>query len=232
MPIPAINIIRRVSDVLQDDATRWTAPELIRWLNDGQREVQIYRPDATSIVVNGTLPAGARQSLKAIPELADKNPLLLMNILRNTSNTSGLGSVVLADRAELDAIDPGWYSSSQSTDIEHYMVDQRDPLAFLVYPPALSGAQLELLVSVAPVDVPAPTGDGYDSITGSVDMLPYFSNALVDYVLHRAYLKDAEFSGDASRAIAHYNAFGNALGLELKSAMMAAPGGTLDNNKP
>ena len=34
-----------------------------------------------------------------------------------------------------------------------------------------------------------------------------YANALIDYVLYRAYMKDAEFAGNQQRASGHYNLF-------------------------
>jgi hypothetical protein len=34
-----------------------------------------------------------------------------------------------------------------------------------------------------------------------------YANAVIDYALYRAYMKDAEFAGNQQRASAHYNLF-------------------------
>jgi hypothetical protein len=64
MTIAAQSIVRRVVETLQDSTSvRWPISELVRYLNDGQREVVLYRPD--SMVTNAVLTcvAGSRQTL-------------------------------------------------------------------------------------------------------------------------------------------------------------------------
>ena len=54
MTTAAQSIIRRVVETLQDTTSvRWPVAELVRYLNDGQREVVLYRPD--SMVTNATV---------------------------------------------------------------------------------------------------------------------------------------------------------------------------------
>ena len=64
MAISAQSTIRRAVDILQDNSSvRWPVDELVRYLNDGQREVALYRPDALVTNSTITLVAGSRQSL-------------------------------------------------------------------------------------------------------------------------------------------------------------------------
>lgn len=66
MAITAQSIVRRVIETLQDNTSiRWPVAELVRYLNDGQREVVLYRPD--SMVTNAavTCVAGTKQALPA-----------------------------------------------------------------------------------------------------------------------------------------------------------------------
>ena len=54
MTIAAQSIIRRAVETLQDTTSvRWPVNELVRYLNDGQREIVLYRPD--SMVTNATV---------------------------------------------------------------------------------------------------------------------------------------------------------------------------------
>jgi len=50
-----------------------------------------------------------------------------------------------------------------------------------------------------------------------------YANALVDYMLYRAYSKDAEYAGNAQRAVAHYTAFSNSLGVLIKNELDRNP---------
>ena len=53
------NLITRVQDTLQDTTSvRWSEAELLRYLNDAQREVVNLRPDASALTANVQLSTG------------------------------------------------------------------------------------------------------------------------------------------------------------------------------
>ena len=126
MALTASSIIRRAVETIQDTTSvRWPVSELVRYLNDGQREVVLYRPDAMVTNASITLVAGAKQTL---PSTGSK----LIDIIRNTSGVKR--SVRLTDRHILDSQTPSWYNLTGVTEILHYMYDPRDPKLFYVYP--------------------------------------------------------------------------------------------------
>jgi hypothetical protein len=224
MAITAQSIIQRAVQILQDTSSvRWPVDELVRWLNDGQRQIVLHRPDSNSITATGTLAAGTRQSLTTMTGISSSNPAKLIDVVRNMAATSQKKAVRMVAREILDAQQPGWHAATQSVDIVHFMFDARDPRAFYVYPPATTAAQLEIIFSAYPTDVAAPTGSDYTSVTGNIGVLDIYANALLDYILYRAYLKDADYAGDAARAQACFQAFATSLGLELSGTVSNAP---------
>lgn len=217
MPISAQSIIRRVVETMQDNTSvRWPVAELVRYLNDGQREVVLYRPD--SMVTNATvaLVAGAKQ---AIPTNGSK----LIDVIRNTGGTKR--SVRMTVRNILDTQSPNWYNLTGLTEILHYMYDPRDPKVFYVYPPAAaSGASVEIVYSAYPTDITEPAdGAVYSAVTGNISLPDIYGNVLADYILYRAYTKDSEYAGNAQRAQAHYGAFQAALTTEMAGTTGVAP---------
>lgn len=215
MPITAQSIIRRCAEALQDKQfTHWTVAELVRHLNDGQREIATIRPDATSTVTSVALVAGARQTAPGMK---------LLDVERNTGGTKR--PIRLVDRAILDAQLPSWQGMTGVTEIQHYMVDQRDPTAFYVYPPAASsGASVEVLYSAAPTDVPELADSAViNDVVGNTVLRDIFANALMNNILFRAYSKDSENPANAMRAQAHYALFTSALGIEAKATASTAP---------
>ena len=217
MPISAQSIIRRVVETMQDNTSvRWPVAELVRYLNDGQREVVLYRPD--SMVTNATvaLVAGAKQ---AVPTNGSK----LIDVIRNTAGTKR--SVRMTVRNILDTQSPNWYNLAGVTEILHYMYDARDPKVFYVYPPAAStGASVEIVYSAYPTDITEPAdGALYSAVTGNISLPDIYGNVLADYILSRAYTKDSEYAGNAQRAQAHYGAFQAALTTEMAGTTGVAP---------
>jgi hypothetical protein len=217
MTIAAQSIIHRVIDTMQDNTSvRWPVAELVRYLNDGQREVVLYRPDSMVTDATVTLVAGAKQALPS-------NGSKLIDVIRNTSGNKR--SVRMTNRNILDTQSPNWYNLTGVTEVLHYMYDPRDPKVFYVYPPAAStGASVELVYSAYPSDITEPAdGALYTAVTGNISLPDIYGNVLADYILYRAYTKDSEYAGNAQRAQAHYGAFQAALTTEMAGTTGVAP---------
>ena len=206
-------LVERASTLIQDATNvRWPIPELVGWLNDGQREVALNKPEASVKNVSVALIAGStKQTLPA-------DAVLLIDVVRNTgSGGSSIGPAVrLTDREVLDAQRPSWHSDANTVGyIQHYTYDTRDPKNFYVYPKAPGGGwQIEVVYSSSPQD--AVTG-------GVISIDDTYANALLDYILYRAYSKDAEYAGNANLAVAHYTAFANSLGIKTQNDMSRNP---------
>lgn len=218
MAISAQSIVHRVVDILQDTTSvRWPVPELVRYLNDGQREVVLYRPDATIKSATVTCVAGAKQ---ALPSDGAK----LIDVIRNSASGGTNKAVRLVAREVLDAQIPNWYGLSGELDVVHYTYDPRDPKTFFVYPPALTTTRVDITYSAFPTDVTEPAdGSTYDDVVGNMDLPDIYGNVVTDYILYRAYSKDSEYAGNAQRAQAHYGAFANALNIEVQGTTGVAP---------
>ena len=206
-------IITRCQDILQDTTKiRWPEPELLRYLNDAQREVAKDRPDSTAANTSMTLSAGTKQQIPALG-------LKLIDIPRNmgANGTTPGRAIRIIDREALDAQRPDWHTEAAESAIKHFMHDARDPLRFYVYPPASSNPvmQVEVVYSTAPAEISALTDDLGVPIT--------YANALIDFTLYRAYSKDAEYTANINRAAGHYNAYLQALGLKGQVDQVMAP---------
>jgi len=195
MPLTAKNILDRASMIIQDlTNVRWPETEILNWLNDSRRELAVVRPDIYSTMATKALTAGAKQDLPA-------DGLRLMDIPRNTSGAA----ITVTQRGFLDQQNPGWHQMAGSSTVKHFMVDERNPSTFWVYPPATSGASVEVIYQKAPTDyTTSSTLTAYEELYGG---------AMVDYVCYRAFSKDSEYAGNAQRALAHYQQFANALGI-------------------
>ena len=223
MPISAQSIVRRATDLLQDQTSvRWPARELVRYLNDAQRVIIKVRPDAMNTTVTMTLAAGSRQDLDSAPLVP--LPSKLIAITRNMAATSAKRAVTkLESRRVLDAQTPGWHAIPGTVDILHYLFDPRDPKTFYVYPPALVAAQLEVMYSAYPTDIAEPAdGALYTAVTGNISLPDIFADEILDLMLARCYSKDSE-NGDASRAQAYKASAVASLGAEIQATLAVSP---------
>lgn len=216
MSITAQSIIKRAAEALQDlSATRWKTDELVRYLNDGQREIVIERPDATRVYATATLAAGARQEIPA-------NIWRLIEVERNSTGTKSAIRRVARDM--LDAQNASWYSMTPVDKIAHFTYDEREPATFYVYPPAIEGTQVEIVCSATPTEVAEPAANTtFTAVTGNIGVGDVYANALLNYILFRSYAKDAEYGGNAALSAAHKGLFDAALGKELKGTVTFAP---------
>ena len=207
--VKVIDVIRRVEDVLQDTNVRWPRLELQDWLNEAYLSIILMRPDANT--QTGVFPcvAGTRQKMSDVFPAA----LRLVDIVRNVAATSTSKVVRVLSRDILDDQRPAWHAESQTANIQYFMFDPRLPKEFLVYPPASSLAELEMVYS-SPVASHALTEDqldptGVNATTLNIDDI-YFG-PLIDWVLYRAYSKDAEYGANDARSGKHYQAFVTAI---------------------
>ncbi|KGH29228.1 DUF6682 family protein [Comamonas thiooxydans] len=217
MPIAAKDVIQRGVVTTQDTTSiRWPVGEWVRYLNDGQREIMLHRPDAFNKSAVIDCVAGTKQALPA-------DGAKLIDVQRN-STAASKRAVRICSREILDAQMPNWHNIAGAAEIVHFMYDPREPKAFWVYPPATVAAKLEINYSATPTDIAEPeAGSDYTAVAGNLSVADIYANSLLDYMLYRVYLKDADYAGNGARAQAHYAAFATALGIDLKATLSAAP---------
>lgn len=215
MTIDAQAIIRKAQiDLLDEAGTRWPARELVSHLNDAVRALVVARPDITTTTTAVALVAGARQALPA-------QAALLVDIPCNAAGKRRAISKV--DQLLLDRTAPGWQGMPQALEVEHFMHDLREPRAFMVYPPARVGAQVDLTWVARLQPVPEPAGATWAQVSGGIELSEDWGSALLNYVLYRAYSKDAEVAGNAQLAASHLALFNNAAGIQLEASSTVAP---------
>lgn len=220
--VKVVDIMSRVKTLLQDTTSvRWPLPELQGWLNDAYRETVNLKPDCNTQTGPYTCTAGARQVLTSVFAGATR----LIEVTRNLAATSTKGAVRLVSRRMLDDQRRNWYAETPATTIEHYMYDPRVPKEFMVYPPATTDAQLEVVYAAVPTGHTLTEAQLGDPATTEVIRLDdSYANILVDYIVYRAYSKDAEYAANANRAVAHFNAYKEALTGVAGAATASQPG--------
>lgn len=216
MTTPAQSIILDVQIALLDvSGTRWPATELVKYLHDGQRAIAQMRPDTTATVVAFTpAAAGARHTLPAAAAS-------LIDIPRNAGVRKR--AITKVDQVLLDATVRDWQGMAPAAEIQHFMHDLREPRAFLTYPPAATTAALELVYSAYPAATATASGAAAATVSGNIDLPDEWANPLLNYVLYRAYSKDAEVAGNAQLAASHLALFNNAAGIQLEASSTVAP---------
>ena len=216
----------RASSQLQDlspQFTRWTQREFVDALNDGQKAIAKYMPWSCARVDSIKLKAGSRQSIEAIPagdiipgdgsSPAAVRGTVLQSITRNmgpTGTTPGR-SVRVIDREILDVNSPDWHAAT-GTPIAGFVYDPRTPKIFYVTPgvPAATTWWVEASYLADPLTVAhAAEGvygkDSPEAATISID--DKYVDDLLNYILARAFLKDAEYASNPALASSYTTLF-------------------------
>lgn len=225
MSVTVQSVIDRAQTVLQDTTgVRWPViGELVLWINDAQREIALLKPDASAANDTVTLVTGTKQS---IPSGGNR----LLRAVRNMSAASGgtgKRAVRIVDREVLDAQSPDWHDptvagdAAHTTAIKHYIYDEANPRNFYVYPGVAGNAYLEIIYSSNPAAV---------TQADSLSIPDIYANAIMNYVLYMAYMKDAEYAGNAQRASSHYQLFSTSVTGKGQLDAMTSP--NLDERQP
>jgi hypothetical protein len=207
----ASDIISRVRLVLNDnDGVRWLNAELFQWITDSQLLIALVRPDAVNATVNHPLVAGTRQTIPS-------DGLRLLDLKRNLLNAEGAAgpAIRIVEQSDLDLFNPAWHQAVAQTTVKNYVYDNRDVLAFYVYPPAKVGARVELLYSKNPGVI--------DSLSDALAVQDIYQEVVVNYVLFRAYAKDAAFANNAQLMTGYLQIINGLLGVKLTKDVAFSP---------
>lgn len=197
------DLLRRLDNLMLDeDKVRWPETERIDWFNDGAKEIVMRRPASRAIRSIVTLVAGSAQAGPA-------GTAQVLDVPRNLGPNGEPGRAIrITDRQQMDDVHPDWHLDAPGR-AHHYMIDERSPTEFWVWPPAAPGAKVEVLASMPPPDA-ATAAD-------SIDLRPEFINALISWSLYRCHIKDSEYA-QGSVAALHYQAFTDAIGAPSQAA--------------
>lgn len=206
-------ILSKASVLLQDATNvRWPVSELFGYLQDGQREVVIHRPEASAR--SAAVLLTANQTKQTIPS----DGISFIQLVRNmgAAGTTPGKAVRLVAREIMDAQNPDWHSATNTVGyVQHYMYSPLDPKNYYVYPKAPATAlYVELVYSQVPTLGATSSPIALDDI---------YASALLDYVMFRAYSKDAEYAMNSQLAAAYYTTFANSIGITTKTSVERNP---------
>lgn len=184
-----------VTEVLQQAATaltdtrhvRWSKPEIIDYLNDGLSAVLIRKPNA--FMARTTLTVSSNPV-----ELPD-NAYALMSV-EKIGDVRGQFTPI----ETLDRFYPDWRVKEG---VPQAWTKATDELTqFWLYP-----------VPSKPVDVDVQYSQiiKVDGEEGFIPIQTVYQSILLDYILYRAFSKDAENASEAQKSGAHYQLFNAAL---------------------
>lgn len=185
----------------------WTlADDIYPALIEADKAILSIRPDVNTTTKVLTAVAGTRQTLAA-------GDLRLIDVRCNLSATDTEQSDVI--RMQKQNLPRNWRSFPQVNEIEGYLYDDRDPMAFENFPPIKVGRKLRVVVSV-PFESYGVIG------AATLSKLPQtYDVHKVEWALYRCMSRDN--SPIADRAQAHLQVFQSMLGVKATRDNQASP---------
>jgi hypothetical protein len=113
-------------------------------------------------------------------------------------------------REVLDSQYPDWHDMAGP--VERYCYDEAIPKTYYVFPGAVAGVQLEAQVA----RIPDPVGLS-DIKTVVVPLDELYVNPIIEFMLYRAFSKDAENAANSSLAATHYQNWSDLLGVKTQA---------------
>mgnify|MGYP003406973884 CR=1 FL=1 len=207
------DILTRARAILQEvtnEGVRWTNAELLDWLNEAYATILNAYPSAYTVTAEFQCVKGTRQFL---PDGAER----LVDVIRNIN-----GAIVTkASREAMNLSRRTWHSEPETETIENYIFDELSPRSFYVYPPASLDAKLEIMYSKVPShDI---FMQAYPDSVEPIMLQDTYAPIILDLILSRAFLKDAEGQANAQRAQLHGSSASSALTLKIQGIEASNP---------
>lgn len=205
---------------------RWPLAELCGWLNDGLKAIVIQKPSASA--VNVSLPL-VRGTLQTIPDGYVSILRPVRNVRAERSDRQPRKTISVVSDEQLSNLNPAWhdeYSVRYMQQVKHFVFDEANPRAFYVYPGNDGTGAIEAVLCAEPKLIQPKDGVNPTDLAAyevEVPIEDIYSGVLLDYVLYRARSKDAQESGNATRAALHYQQFANALGIKINVEANTSP---------
>jgi len=218
MPITAKSIIQRVVETANDKTSvHWSVNELVRYLNDGMREIAMLRPEAFSVTKTFVAAAGAAQTLTA-------GGIKLIDVPHNGTSAAPGTAIHKCEKRELDNVNSAWLTKTAVAAAVNWAPNETDPKKFWLYPPMIASSNVTIVSCDEPTDVNEATDytTFADLPTTALPIQVQHANALGDYILFRQYSKDSSDAGNMARAGNHLTLFGNALGVDKATTLALA----------
>lgn len=202
----AYALILRAQSALSDTVgDQWSQEDLLSELNAGQALIVQRVPSAYTVTRVVTLASGGRQSLPS-------DACRLVTPGRNVNTDDSFGPVIFA--MDLDSLlfaSPNWENEvNPASTIYGVMYSQTVPREFWVYPPAVSGARIELKFSSIPSQILYDEAGLWQ--TALLSISSEYVEALFEWLLYRAYARNVEVSANAQNAALHKSVFDMATG--------------------
>ena len=211
--ITAISVINKAKVITQDlKDVFWPVSEPLDWLNAGQRDIAVNRPDVSSTLESHTCLQGPTQTIPADG----------LRFLDCTHNLATGYVITPINRKDLDVVQRNWQRKDTDADeVYHYVFDERFPKQFKLYPAPALGVLVEIGFSKSPTPVTLSAFDGTDVSPISID--DTYEMALVYFVLAMLFQKKTNVTAHRDKVTQYYSMYYQTLGVKFNAdSLMSA----------
>jgi len=190
------SVVDQAIEILQDSGNdHWSDAELFAWLKYGQKAIVRLKPTANPVLGDITLASGLWQDLNS-------GAIFLLDVIMNsgTDGSTPGAPVTIVERKWIDRMLPDWTTETAAATIKHVIYDPKvNPKKFMVYPKSDGTTRIEVMEAHLPTD-PAAIGN-------NITLDDEYVEALLEYILFRAFTRDADYVKNQERAMFHYMNF-------------------------
>jgi len=192
----------------------WVDAECLLWINDAQRAIVAAQHKAGATALQATITnAASRQTASG---LSLTRCIAILDVVCNVSGSTRGTPVRRISRAWLDDEVPAWHNTAGTP--EYWVYDERDPLAFYLYPQPASGTnKLEVIYAAPPADLAA--------LANSFGLDDIYAEAAQFHLLHSMFSKDITKLKSAQYAAQYWQLFERSLGIRDQSLTRTAQEG-------
>ena len=205
-------IIADARTLLNDSGSvRWSDADLLQYLNGAARQIAMMLPESAAVEATHTLAdTNPRQTIPA-------DGFQFLRVTNNQEANNRSKPVTYVERDVLDQLQPDWYDAVSGTGkpYKHYMFDEREPLAFYLYPRPVASEIVYIMYAKTPTTM---------TVVGDSWPLPdVYINAAIDYVVYRALTREGRYSLPAETVDRLWNAFTDSLGVRRTTMKEVSP---------
>lgn len=213
--------VKRLTDAIGDELndlevgfehTRWPLAQLFEYITEAMEQIASLKPEVFARTQTLRLQQGAAQS---VPLSFTK----LIDVRSNVNADGSMGDPVLPSNYTLLRNFNKPSCSGRVGSVGSFSIHPDNPRTFYVSPPASAYPPqfVEVIGSVAP-----PLIGSVNNVIEfpGADASTYF-NAIKDWALYRAFMKDTESQSSLARSTQHYRAFYQFLNVKLQVDTMS-----------
>ncbi|WP_274882439.1 DUF6682 family protein [Vibrio harveyi] len=184
--------------VVDKPMIRWDLAFWIDAYNAAVKAILAVRPDALTGTLTVTCVAGSTQS-------KPDNARYLIDVIRNENGKAITGPT---DLKMFNDYRPDWRTQPEQSEASTYLYDERNLEHFYLYPPVTAGTKIEAVFALEPTSV---AESDYTNNTPA-QLNPMYDNAVIEWLVYRAFSEDSEITANNARAQTALNSFRMLLG--------------------